>query len=104
MLLLFPANILYSKYDKSRHVPQRTFHSDKITKFNSSQKTMLGICIYVKSFKYLDKVTVFTIQIARTFICIFFLLEGNTSLLIREGNLLCIIGMSGVPRNVDRSN
>lgn len=63
---------------------------------------MLGI--YVKSFKYLDKVTVFTIQIARTFICIFFLLEGNTSLLIREGNLLCIIGMSGVPRNVDRSN
>lgn len=101
MLLLFPANTLYSKYDKSRHVPQRT-----LIKLQNLilHKTMLGI--YVKSFKYLDKVTVFTIQIARTFICIFFffLLEGNTSLLIREGNLLCIIGMSGVPRNVDRSN
>lgn len=67
MLLLFPANTLYSKYDKSRHVPQRT-----LIKLQNLilHKTMLGI--YVKSFKYLDKVTVFTIQIARTFICIFF--------------------------------
>lgn len=44
MLLLFPANTLYSKYDKSRHVPQRTFHSDKITKFNSPQNDARYIC------------------------------------------------------------
>lgn len=28
----------------------------------------------------------------------FFLLKGNMSLLIQEGNLLCIIGTSGVPK------
>jgi len=35
---------------------------------------------------------------------LFFLLEGNTSLLIREGNLLCIIGISGVPKTSDWSD
>lgn len=50
-------------------------------------------------FKYLDKIDGITIQIARSSY-MFSLLEGNTSLLItREGNSLCIIGMSGVPRH-----
>jgi len=70
---------LYSKYDKSRHVPKNFSLIKLQNSILHKRYRYMGVFVFFSFFlfsfflfKYLDKVTVFTIQIARTFICIFF--------------------------------